>query len=154
MIGMKARNFKRIWGKPWDFGYLLKLEQYKIREISKFISKQRNFVNWKSCIRDLKLCDKLISIVLEEDNVNKGYLNKYTTFKIKTTKNDKGTYTLDTSDWVTPTFDHYVNIKNAKRFNVDIIPRLIEHQKVDLRITKALYLYNKIRSYKMFNWWL
>ncbi len=150
---MKARNFKRIWGKPWDYGYLLKLEQYKIREMSKFISKYKDYIGWEICVRDLNLCDNLISIILEEDDVNKGFLHKYTGFEIKTIKNDKGTYTLDTSNWITPTFDHYVNIKNAKRFNVDIIPNLIEHQKVDLRITKALYLYNKIRSYKMFNWW-
>lgn len=150
---MKARNFKRIWGKPWDFGYLLKLEQYKIREMSKFISKHQRHIGWEICVRDLNLCDKLISIILEEDAVNKGFLNKYSDFEIKTTKNDRGIYVIDTSNWTTPTFDHYVNIKNAKRFDVEIIPNLIEHQKVDLRITKALYLYNKIRSYKMFNWW-
>lgn len=151
---MKVRNFKRIWGKPWDFGYLLKLEQYKIREMSKFISKHQRHVGWEICVRDLNLCDKLISIILEEDDISEGYLNKYAGFKIKMIKNDRGTYTLDTSNWVVPTFDHYVNFKNAKRFNVEkIIPTLIEHQKVDLRIMKALYLYNKIRSYKMFKWW-
>lgn len=150
---MKARNFKRIWRKPWDFGYLLKLEQYKIREMSKFISKHQRHVGWENHVRDLNLCDKLISIILEEDNPSKRFLRKFAGFEIKTFKNDRGTYTLDTSNWVTPTFDHYVNIRNAERFNVEIIPNLIEHQKAGLRVTKALYLYNKIRSYKMFSWW-
>ena len=121
--------------------------------MSKFISKHQRHVGWEICVRDLNLCDKLISIILEEDNPSKRFLRKFAGFEIKTFKNDRGTYTLDTSNWVTPTFDHYVNIRNAERFNVEIIPNLIEHQKAGLRVTKALYLYNKIRSYKMFSWW-
>lgn len=150
---MKARNFKRIWGKPWDYGYLLKLEQYKIREMSKAIAKTKRHEGWEIRVRELNLCDKLISIILEEDDVSKAYLHKFSNFEINTVRNDNGTYTLDTSNWVTPTFDHYVNIRNIKRFDMDINESLINHVKSYLRQVKALHLYNKIRSYKMFRWW-
>ena len=32
---MKSRGFKRIWGKPWDYAYLLLLEQRKLKEMAR-----------------------------------------------------------------------------------------------------------------------
>ena len=52
---MKAREFKRIWGKPWDFGYLLKLEQYKIREMRDYIQKYHTHLRWEDQVREMIL---------------------------------------------------------------------------------------------------
>ena len=72
---MKGREFKRIWGKPWDYGFLLKLEQYKIREMIAYFKKHHHLSNWNFVVRDMQICDKLISIVLEEDKHYKGWLD-------------------------------------------------------------------------------
>ena len=72
---MKGREFKRIWGKPWDFGFLLKLEQHKIREMIAYFKKHHHLSNWEFVVRDMQICDKLISIVLEEDKDYRGWLN-------------------------------------------------------------------------------
>ena len=140
---MKPRAFKRIWGKPWDYGYLLKLEQYKIREMCKYFQKSQLTVGWELQVRDLKLCDKLISIVLEEDKYYNSWLhNSYGVIPHKQIP-----------------FPTYVNKKNYKRF----MPYLDDFKEdnlvlyngllISLREQKALYLYNKIRAYRMQNWW-
>ena len=146
--------------KDFDFAYLLILERFKLKRMIDCFSKaQMSHERTPIDIRDMKLCVSCIDIILEEDIVSKNYFKKYSDFDIEihTTKNDNGTYTLDTSNWKSPTFDHYVNIKNAKRFDVDIDieetkPCLFEHIKMDLRQIKALYLYNNIRN-RMFHWW-
>lgn len=140
---MKSRNFKRIWGKPWDYEYLLKLEQYKIREMCKYFQKSQLTVNWELQVRDLKLCDKLIEIVLEEDKYYRSWLH-----------NCYGSVPHQQLP-----FPVYVNSKNYKRFmptvsnfkqdNVHIQASM----NISLRQQKALYLYNKIRIYRMEYWW-
>ena len=150
---MKPKAFKRIWGKPWDFGYLLKLEQYKIREMIAYFKKHHHLSNWESVVREMQICDRLISIVLEEDKDYRGWLDAnyeesgwcYNKEKIKYVR-----------------FHIKVNTKNSKRFfplanfNNPIMlqhPHLEDSSKISLRQRKALYLYNKIRSYCMQHWW-
>ena len=31
---MKGREFKRVWGQPWDYSYLLSIEQRKLKEMA------------------------------------------------------------------------------------------------------------------------
>lgn len=142
---MKSRKLRRIWGKPWDFAYLLELEQYKIREMCKYFKKSQLTVGWELQVRDLTICDKLISIVLEEDKEYLGWLraNYGSLGKAKNTN-----------------LSVYVNTRNSKRFlplanlkEINQRPFLIEHFKISLRQQKALYLYNKIRAYRMERWW-
>ena len=139
---MKGREFKRIWGKPWDYGYLLKLEQYKIREMCKYFKKSQLVVGWELQVRDLTICDKLISIVLEEDKHYKGWLD---------------TCYGGTKRTQIP-FPTYVNTKNYKRFMPTVEDfhqnSLVLHNGmlISLRQQKALYLYNKIRAYRMQHW--
>ena len=140
---MKGREFKRVWGKPWDSWYLLKLEQYKIREMITYFKKHHHLSNWKFVVRDMQICDKLISIVLEEDKHYQGWLDVCY----------GGTKRIQIP------FPVYVNTKNYKRF----MPRvedfyqnnLVLHNRmlISLRQQKALYLYNKIRAYRMQYWW-
>ena len=70
---MKDRKFRRIWGEPWDWYYLLNLERCKIKEMMNYINKTRRFEGYQTVVRDMQICIKLIDIVLEEDNSNNAY---------------------------------------------------------------------------------
>lgn len=154
---MKGREFKRVWGKPWDFGFLLELEQHKIREMCKYFKKHHHLTNWQFVVRDLELCLKLIDIILEKDIYYKSWLdNNYTQYW-----SDKS-FLCKPKDRNYIPFSVYVNINNSKRFfpqadfNCDSIkqhPRLMDGAKISLREKKALFLYNKIRAYRMECWW-
>ena len=140
---MKGREFKRIWGKPWDFGYLLKLEQYKIREMCEYIKKYHTHLRWEDQVREMTICIKLIDIILEEDTHFKSWLhNCYGCIPHKNLP-----------------FPVYVNIKNCNRFipdlDIDSVKKdsLFNHYCSNLRKVKAMHLYNKIRAYKMWGWW-
>lgn len=137
---MKSRQFKRIWGKPWDYGYLLQLEKYKMLEMMRHFSKHKIFVGWKNVVRDLKICIKLIDIINEEDDAYKAWL--HTSYGI--------------NHHEVP-FPKYINTRNKYRFltndylnqNSKLYQGLLAHY----RSTKALCLYNKIRTYRMRSWW-
>lgn len=139
---MKPRAFKRIWGKPWDYGYLLKLEQYKIREMCEYLKKHHTPIDWELQVREMAICIKLIDIILEEDAYYKSWLNNnYSSIPHKNLP-----------------FPVYVNTKNYKRFLPlsdlkSLNSSLYPHFHNTLRQQKALYLYNKIRAYCMFSWW-
>lgn len=142
---MKGREFKRVWGEAWDYGYLLAIEQRKLRDMVKYFDKHRNHLDVDVCIRDIRTCIKLIDIVLEKDNEYLGYL--HTKYGLK--ENIR--------------YSHYVNTKNYRRFvrelpTMDNSPQWLSgtlHDSwiINLRQHKALYLYNKIRSYKLLTWW-
>lgn len=139
---MKARAFKRIWGKPWDYGYLLKLEQHKIREMRDYIQKYHTHLRWENQVREMTICIKLIDIILEEDIYYKSWLhNCYGSIPHKDLP-----------------FPVYINVRNYKRFiptldiqkyNESLLPNLHSN----IRKEKAMYLYNKIRAYRMQSWW-
>ena len=140
---MKAREFKRIWGKPWDSGFLLKLEQHKIREMIAYFKKHHHLSNWKFVVRDMQICDRLISIVLEEDKHYRSWLD----VRYGGTKRTQIPFPV------------YINTKNYKRFwpTVEDLHQdnLILHNGIliSLRQQKALFLYNKIRAYRIQSWW-
>ena len=137
---MKPRQFKRIWGKPWDYGYLLQLEKYKMSEMIRYFSKYKGFFGWENVVRDLKICVKLIDIINEEDDAYNAWLN--TSYSI--------------NHYKVP-FPKYINIRNKNRFlTSDYLnqnSKIYQGQLAYYRSTKALYLYNKIRTYKMRSWW-
>ena len=146
---MKAKAFKRVWGKPWDYGYLLKLEQYKIREMCKYFKKSQLTIKWELQVRDLTICDKLIDIILEEDKQYKSWLHSNYSISAENRWQNEGLK-----------FPIYVNVRNYKRFlpqarydATDMLPFLIENFKISLRQQKALHLYNLIRTYHMQRWW-
>lgn len=130
---MKPRAFKRIWGKPWDFAYLLELEYHKIKEMRDHHKKHQSWEGCEIAIRDMTTCLNLIDIILEKD---------------------KRRYDVYTNNNRT-----HINIRNAKRFANYFEGKVFEKSEVSaviknmLRIEKALYLYNKIRAYKMLTWW-
>lgn len=140
---MKAREFKRVWGPNYDYYFLLKLEQRKLKEMIKDFTKWKHHVDWDSCIREMNLCIQLIDIILEQDKYYKSWL--YNSF--------------GKSPFEAKEFPVYVNIRNSKRFfknrnfNIPKNEALIKHWIPELRRKKALYLYNKIRTSRMLSWW-
>ena len=150
---MKSRKLRRIWGKPWDFDYLLKLEQYKIREMIAYFKKHHHLSNWKFVVRDMQICDRLISIVLEKDKHYQSWLD---------VNYGEGRWCYNKEKIKYVRFHIKVNTKNFKRFfplakfDDPIVlqhPHLEDNAKISLRQKKALYLYNKIRAYRMGCWW-
>lgn len=139
---MKGREFKRIWGHNFDYAYLLRLEQRKLRDMARDFAKRRYYVGWERSVKEMQLCINLLDIVLEKDNYYKSWLHE----SFGEGRNE-----------VKP-FPKYVNLKNYKRFlkqvDVCITSKVLkENLKVELRKKKALYLYHKIRNEKMFTWW-
>jgi hypothetical protein len=122
---MKKKNFKRVWGYEWDYYYLLNLERIKLREMANYTKKRKIILNWERQFKEYELCIKLIDIILEED----------------------------------PQYKSYINTKNKKRFGYhnDIIfsnDLILNYYLLSIRKSKALYLYNKIRSYRLPTWWV
>ena len=167
---MKANTVKKYEkilrkDKDFDFAYLLILERFKLkRMIALFEKMETSFFaherTWKD-IRDMKLCVKLLDIILGEDPKYINYMNKYSSedYGLKFTKNEDGEFIVISSK--TQTFDCYVNINNASRFDFDLKDidieskhkDLMEDLKTEVRKVKSLYLYNKIRN-KMMHWWI
>lgn len=130
---MKPRAFKRIWGKPWDFTYLLLLEYAKIKEMRDFIKKHGSHEDHTQVVRDMSICLKLIDIILERDSLR---------------------YDVDTGKNRT-----YINTRNGLRFGNTWESYVFNNNpsgellKDCLRISKAIHLYNKIRTYRILSWW-
>ena len=118
--------------QPWDFGFNLEIEKEMLNRMYEFYSSDKPVaVGSERVAREVKLAIKLLGIIMEEDSAiswrGLGNPNKWTMVK-------------------------YVNIKNANRFGISFelnSPILKDY----LRKTKAWYLYNKLRLYKMQTWW-
>lgn len=144
---MKGRELKRIWGRPWDYGYLLAIEQRKLKEMAAYFKKSQLTVGWEFQVRDCELCVKLLDIVMEKDPYYKSWLRQaYNGPPFEDTKIN---------------FPKYINTRNADRFwkgfNEKIEDyskkKILEAMKAHLRSEKAFQLYHKIRMYRMYNWW-
>lgn len=145
---MKDRKFRRIWGKPWDWYYLLHLEQVKLKEMADYFEKKNRFVGVEKVVKDIRICIKLIDIICEKDAPYKSWLHQ-----------NYGKPLTDFEHFEKVPFSKYINVKNANRFlktiNYVANPdsRIYQTLLVEYRKMKALALYNKIRTYKLFSWW-
>ena len=135
---------------PWDWTYLLQLEQAKFKEMAIYFEQSKVASDWEFQVRDCKLCIKLIDIILEQDEPFTQWLeSNYGIYKNKSVSEDEL--------FCVPISTH-VNTRNAARFveNPDTYES-DQHAsnlfKVDLRQTKAFYLYQKLRLYKLQNLW-
>lgn len=166
------RAYKRLLthDQDWDYGYLLSLEKNKMQRMAAYFAKSKIAVGDENVARDLTLCIKLIDIILEEDVLFSNWLTEHCKDSIMhSRKNEDGkTYSLE-FERIRPAtdFPKYINVRNEYRFlrrndiaelekdNRDAEEKrdMIIMHKVDLRIQKALHLYNMIREYRMFNWW-
>ena len=135
---------------PWDWTYLLQLEQAKFKEMAIYFEQSKVSSDWEFQVRDCKLCIKLIDIILEQDEPFTQWLEKnYGIYKNKS---------ISVEEILRVPISTYVNTRNAARFVKN--PNTYESDvptsnlfEVDLRQIKAFYLYQKIRLYKLQNLW-
>lgn len=135
---------------PWDWTYLLQLEQAKFKEMAVYFEQSKVSSDWKFQVRDCKLCIKLIDIILEQDEPFTQWLEEnYGIYKNKS---------ISVEEILRVPISTYVNTRNAARFVEN--PNTYESDvptsnlfEVDLRQIKAFYLYQKIRLYKLQNLW-
>lgn len=145
----KIKMYEKILreDKDFDFAYLLILERFKLKKmIQNFQEAKHPHVGIEYTIRDMKICIKLIDIVLEEDSTYKTYLKQYENLKMEFLHD--GRLELGEIDVKIPI---YINIKNKNRFFSDT-QETSEIFLMEFRRIKALHLYNKIRN-RMLNWW-
>ena len=141
---MKTRTIARLWGKPWDYEYLLRIERRKFQEMAHYFQKSKLTEGWERQVQTCNLCISLLTIVLEEDWPFKVWL-----------KNNYG----DKSDSsVVVPFAKHININNSHRFigkDWSINQSLLcnDSLRIELRRIKAWHLYNRIRTYRMFDLW-
>jgi len=135
----------------WDYTFLLEIERKKIIEMYEYFKKCTRSDKMPIVARDLQLCIGLLDIVLEKDNLQLEFSG------MKTMRRDDGMYEMVESPHIIACRNLYINTKNASRFCLFNFPTddydiEIIH-KEELRRYKAWYLYNKIRTYKLFSWW-
>lgn len=135
---------------PWDWTYLLQLEQAKFKEMAVYFEQSKVSSDWEFQVRDCKLCIKLIDIILEQDEPFTQWLeSNYGIYKDKS---------ISVEEILRVPISTHVNTRNAARFVEN--PNTYESDvptsnlfEVDLRQIKAFYLYQKIRLYKLQNLW-
>lgn len=121
-MGNKS-NYKKLVTSHYDGYYLLTLERFKINAMAKDFEKHHFYVGWEDDVRDMKLCVKLLDIIMGEDPVGKNWEKEIC----------------------------YINTKNYKRFLSSEPDKYL--LKLELRRVKALHLYNKIRNRVLRWWW-
>ena len=149
----KINSWCRLLEKDfdWDYTFLLEIERKKIIEMYEYFKECTRSDKMPTVARDLRLCIGLLNIVLEKDNLQLEFS------EMKTMRRDDGMYEMVESPHIIACRKLYINTKNASRFCLFNFPTddydiEIIH-KEELRRYKAWYLYNKIRTYKLFSWW-
>ena len=149
----KINSWCRLLEKDfdWDYTFLLEIERKKIIEMYEYFKKCTRSDKMPIVARDLQPCIGLLDIVLEKDNLLLEFSG------MKTIRRDDGMYEMVESPHIIACRNLYINTKNASRFCLFNFPTddydiEIIH-KEELRRYKAWYLYNKIRTYKLFSWW-
>lgn len=136
---------------------MLEMEYMKLRQMEEYFKEMDTFVGIEYVRRDLRICLRLLDIVLERDDLD----IKRSPLKFVPFKDDKGRkmYKLEGASEIISYKKLYVNTRNSVRFikfdftspNVD--ESLEISYKECLRRHKAWHLYNLIRTYRMFAWW-
>lgn len=116
--------FKIIWlDRDWDETWMYEIERHKLKSMLKYF-KNSEWSNSESARRYIQISINLLDIILNQD----------------------GRYN---DDYVLP----YVNMCTVQKFihNYEKYPP--QYIKEELRDIKALYLYNKIKYMKSYEWW-
>lgn len=135
--------------RDWDWYFLLKIERTKIRQMEKYFRESGIAEGDENDAKWLHICDKLLSIMMDEDTALKYEENRVET------KDSLGL----------PYYKDYlikhINERNTYRFFDEEMMKFLNVPKYDtkniflndLRIEKAKHLYYKIRENFTFNWW-
>lgn len=136
-----------INGYSFDFGYLYELEYSKLEEMLHYFEKYGLSTDNDNIIRQIKLAMKLLNIIREEDCNLFDFVYKPKPYNSE----EKKVKLLEDMEYVC---NVNVNLKNAKRFAIDD-----KHVEVfnrwphELYLTKARYLYHKLRYNFEQYWW-
>ena len=143
--------------RDWDYVFMLEMEYMKLRQMEEYFKEMDTFVGIEYVRRDLRICLRLLDIVMERDDLD----IKRSPLKFVPFKGDNGRkmYKLEGASEIISYKKLYVNTRNAARFiefdftspNVDESSEI--SYKESLRLHKAWHLYNLIRTYRMFAWW-
>lgn len=147
--------------KDWDYCYLLMLEKKKLQRMYNYFSTSEIAYSDEFVARDLRICIKLIDIIMAHDAAYKTWLHESSKDHVMhTRKKEDGLYQVEFEQLRPDTdFQKYVNVRNAKRFigkpldKEEFSTRSYISEKVSLRLLKALHLYNLIREYNMLGWY-
>ena len=166
--------------QDWDSNYLLVLEKKKLERMYNYFSNISMSEDDSRSAKEIALCLRLLDILQERDPVSKEFL-KRTSNRLPNDLKDlwedlgiggKKLKQTDFPDSVIAMFPTHVNYRNESRFHkgrYEPIQELlknpsyngmenrrtqvIQYHLESLRYLKALYLYNKIRAYRMMDWW-
>lgn len=137
---MKSDNF--------DYCFLLRLEQLKMKEMVDYFKKVR-WIDTSAILRELKWCISLIDIITEETPITSFDVIPDEEYEKLKEYDKASTWKIFGKNYKTTLLKH-VNTKNAHRFtDEDWIDRYPD----ELYKLKAINLYHKIRTYKMETWW-
>jgi hypothetical protein len=155
----KIKQYEKILRKDedFDFGYLLELERFKLKRMVKsFEEASVRHEGIEHTISELKMCVKLLDIIMEDDAASKMYNEAYMKVNLFEAKPlGEGRYELVKTDEIPPKFPVHINTNNAARFDRywnTHNDELKETLKIEIRRIKALRLYNKLRN-RCFKWW-
>ena len=163
--------------QDWDYSYLISLEKKKLMRMFEYFSKSNISTSDSLTTKQIGLCLRLLDIIMEEDPASKEFLERIKipddSFPWEDLGN--GVSRLDPNFYSSldiAMYPKYVNYRNESRFYLgketptqDLIEdhaydgeesrrtQLVQYHLDSLRKLKALYLYNKIRSYYMLGWW-
>lgn len=130
-------------GDPLDYGFLLSIEQAKIKDMLDYFEKHDKFVGQDIVMRDMRICISLLDIMLEKRQLFHHTGSIYIT--------DDGELK---SDNLQHHCDVYVNLKNINRFVDEELTDFYTKFPDELYIQKARHLYYKIRYERDQHWWL
>lgn len=123
-----------IWNiYDFDYSSCLELEYKQLLRIKKCMENPGEWAyeGMKNDMHKLDICIKLLKMVIDDDS---GFYNSKT-----------------------GTFNHYVNLKNLRRFlNCDVSESLLKVGvfKENYYLIKVWHLYNKLRTQYMQRWWV
>ena len=140
-------------GYPYDYAYLLELEQAKLNEIADYLEESDRFVGVEFAVRDIRICCNLIDIFTGKRDLF--HYDGGLKFVESDEKDENGEPLMELNgNDLKYSCEVKVNIKNASRFVKDekFIKFYTEHPH-ELYELKARYLYHKIRYEKEQEWW-
>lgn len=147
-------SYYKVAMSIYDFDYssILEVERHQIKRVRDAITKYQSHVNWERDVQHMDLALKLLSIAMEEDSIAEQVSGHHWTEG----PDERGLYEWKSDAKYEAT--KYVNIRNAHRFSKmpkeyftdsDIRGLNLDH----LRVEKAWYLYHKLRTYCLRQWW-
>lgn len=158
-VRRKINRWTRFLAKErdWDYTFMLEIEYMKLRQMEEYFKKRDTFVGIEYVRRDLRICLRLLDIVMGKNDLN----IEHSSLKFIPFKDDNGRkmYKVDGAPKIISYRKLYVNVRNASRFvkfdfnNPDMDESSEISHKESLRLHKAWHLYNLIRTYRMFEWW-